>query len=339
MSIHSENCDYSESMDWAQSGTLTNKKRLRVPLQDQTNRTKKKASLKPMPVVPMEEDTQVKHSCLELISQVNQTLEPCYAQDIHQAHLDNEERTFSSRTWKTMDDVQQEVTQQMRGILVDWLIEVADEYSLKSQTLFLTVNYVDRVLESLPIARSTLQLVGVCCMLLACKYEEIYAPLVEDFVYITDNTYSREEILRCELVVLDTLKFDLTVVTIKNFLTRFLLLAGVTDLRVVTHASYVAEMILPVYSFQKNYKPSLLAASIVVFSQHVYGMSVWSPAFEYGTKLTPKDLRQCVSELQQVYAVIAASPRGKLTAAREKYRQAKFFCVADAPVPAAPPLL
>lgn len=69
------------------------------------------------------------------------------------------------------------------------------------------------------------------------KYEEIYAPLVEDFVYITDNTYARDEILRCELVVLGALKYDLTVVTIKNFLTRFLLLAGVTDLRVVTHAS------------------------------------------------------------------------------------------------------
>jgi len=171
-------------------------------------------------------------------------------------------------------------------------------------------------------------------MLIACKYEEIYAPLVEDFVYITDNTYTREEILRCELVVLDTLHFELTVVTVKNFLTRFLLLAGVTDLRVVTHASYVAEMVLPVYSFQKNYKPSLLAASIVVFSQHVFALPVWSSAFEIGTKFSQNDLKQCVSELGQVYAVISASPRGKLTAAREKYRQTKFLCVSEAQLPA-----
>lgn len=83
-------------------------------------------------------------------------------------------------------------------------------------------------------------------------------------------------------------------------------------------------MILPVYSFQKNYKPSLLAAAIVVFSQHVFGCPVWSEAFEAGTNFTKADLKTCVTEISQVYAVISNSPRGKLTAAREKYRQTKF---------------
>jgi len=240
---------------------------------------------------------------------------------------------FEGRSCRSLDDTQTEVNQQMRGILVDWLIEVADEYNLKGQTLFLAVNFVDRVLENLKIPRTALQLIGVSCMLIACKFEEIYAPLVEDFVYITDNTYAREEILRTELVVLDTLSFDLTVVTVKNFLTRFLLLAGVSDLRVVTHANYVSELILPVYSFQKNYKPSHLAAAIVVFSQHVFGLPVWCPAFEVGTGYTLEQLRNCVMELHQVYGVISGAPVGRLTAAREKYRQSKYFCVADAQLP------
>jgi hypothetical protein len=42
--------------------------------------------------------------------------------------------------------------------------------------------------------RAQLQLLGCACMLLASKYEEIYAPAVDEFVYISDNTYTREQV-------------------------------------------------------------------------------------------------------------------------------------------------
>jgi cyclin B len=63
------------------------------------------------------------------------------------------------------------------------------------ETLFLTMNLIDRFLERSDVLRTKLQLVGVTAMLIACKYEEIYAPEVRDFVYITDKAYTREEIL------------------------------------------------------------------------------------------------------------------------------------------------
>ena len=47
--------------------------------------------------------------------------------------------------------------------------------------------------------RGRLQLVGVTCMFIASKYEEIFAPRVEDFVYITDSTYSETEVLQMEV--------------------------------------------------------------------------------------------------------------------------------------------
>ena len=93
-----------------------------------------------------------------------------------------------------MDTVQNDTNQNMRGILVDWLVEVAEEYKLSSENLYLSANYVDRFLSVVPVLRGTLQLVGVSCMLIASKYEEIFAPQVEDFVYITDNTYTAEEV-------------------------------------------------------------------------------------------------------------------------------------------------
>ena len=86
----------------------------------------------------------------------------------------------------------------MREILTDWLIEVHLKFKLLPETLYLTVNLIDRFLSTTQIMRNKLQLVGVTAMLIASKYEEIYPPIVNDFVYITDNAYTREEILQME---------------------------------------------------------------------------------------------------------------------------------------------
>ncbi len=66
---------------------------------------------------------------------------------------------------------------------------------------------IDRFLERKLVIRQKLQLVGVTAMLLASKYEEIYAPEVRDFVYITDKAYTREQILAMEAQMLNTLDF------------------------------------------------------------------------------------------------------------------------------------
>jgi hypothetical protein len=77
-----------------------------------------------------------------------------------------------------MEAMQRDINPTMRGILVDWLVEVAEEYELHPETLFLTVNFIDRCLSKYSCARPQLQLVGVTCMLIAAKFEEIYAPQV-----------------------------------------------------------------------------------------------------------------------------------------------------------------
>jgi cyclin A len=117
----------------------------------------------------------------------------------------------------------------MRGILVDWLVEVAEEYKLAPENLYLSTNYVDRFLTVMPVLRGRLQLVGVTCMLIASKYEEIFAPQVEDFVYITDSTYTSAEVLHMEVTVLNALRFNLTAVTPHCFLKRLTSVLGFND--------------------------------------------------------------------------------------------------------------
>jgi len=89
---------------------------------------------------------------------------------------------------------QRDINHSMRSILVDWLVEVSQEYRLESQTLYMAVSYIDRFLSEMEVQRGKLQLVGVTALLLASKYEELYPPAVDEFVYITDNSCSRDQV-------------------------------------------------------------------------------------------------------------------------------------------------
>lgn len=91
---------------------------------------------------------------------------------------------------------QSDINESMRAILVDWLIDVHLKFKLLNETLFLTINIIDKYLSTrFNILRSKLQLVGVAALLISTKYEEIYPPTVKDLVYITDNAYTKDEIL------------------------------------------------------------------------------------------------------------------------------------------------
>jgi cyclin A len=110
----------------------------------------------------------------------------------------------------------------MRKILVDWLVEVAQEYRLTSDTLHLTVDLLNRFLSLEPVAREELQLAGIACMWIASKFEEIYAPTARNFCYITDNTYDQAQLVEMEARVLERLEFRLALPTSKTFQRRYL---------------------------------------------------------------------------------------------------------------------
>jgi Cyclin, N-terminal domain len=80
-------------------------------------------------------------------------------------------------------------------LVLSALIQVHYKFELMDETLYLTVNIIDRFLERQNVQRKKLQLVGVTAMLLACKYEEVSVPVVEDLVLISDRAYTRQEIL------------------------------------------------------------------------------------------------------------------------------------------------
>lgn len=68
--------------------------------------------------------------------------------------------------------------------------------------------------------------VGVTAMLIASKYEEIWAPELTDFIYISDKAYTRSQIIQMEKLMLNALQFMLTVPTAYTFLSRLLKVCG-----------------------------------------------------------------------------------------------------------------
>ena len=113
---------------------------------------------------------------------------------------------------------QPDITYRMRAILIDWLIEVHNKFKLHPATLWLCVNILDRYLSKVTIIRQKLQLIGIASLLIACKYEEIYPPEVDDCVYMTDKAYSREEVIKTESDILNKLNYQLVVPTGYHFL-------------------------------------------------------------------------------------------------------------------------
>ncbi|OUZ99665.1 Cyclin [Macleaya cordata] len=229
-----------------------------------------------------------------------------------------------------METLQRDITQSMRGILIDWLVEVSEEYKLASDTLYLTVYFIDRILSQSYIERQRLQLLGITCMLIASKYEEICAPRVEEFCFITDNTYTREEVLKMESQVLNYLGFQLSAPTARTFLRRFLQAAHasykVPCVELDFLAYYLAELTLVDYGFLK-FLPSLIAASAVFLARWTLDQSSypWNSTLEHYTSYKTSDLKAAVIALQDLQLNTNSCP---LNAIREKYKQQKFKCVA-----------
>ncbi|KAG9440306.1 hypothetical protein H6P81_020471 [Aristolochia fimbriata] len=230
-----------------------------------------------------------------------------------------------------IEAVQNDVTANMRGILVDWLVDVAEEYKLVPDTLYLTVSYVDRYLSKHPINRQKLQLLGVTCMLIASKYEEISAPHVEDFCYITDNTYTKEEVVQMETHVLKLLNFEMGNPTIKTFLRRFTMAAQDSsksmNLQLEFLSYYLAELSLIDYGCVK-FLPSVIAASVMFVSKFTLNSKIhpWTATLQSCTGYKPSELKDCILAIHD----LQLNRKGcSMEAIRGKYKQHKFKCVSS----------
>lgn len=251
---------------------------------------------------------------------------PEYAAEIH-TYL--REMEVKSRPKAGYMKKQPDITNCMRAILVDWLVEVGEEYKLQNETLYLAVNYIDRFLSSMSVLRGKLQLVGTAAMLLASKFEEIYPPEVAEFVYITDDTYTKKQVLRMEHLVLKVLSFDLAVPTINQFLTQYFLNQSVNK-QVESLAMYLGELSLVDSDPFLKYLPSHTAAAAYILANHTVTGGSWPKSLIEMTGYSLEDLMPCIEDLHRTYLNVAHHAQQSV---REKYKGSKYHEVSliDAP--------
>ncbi|GAA5870463.1 hypothetical protein JCM8547_004039 [Rhodosporidiobolus lusitaniae] len=199
---------------------------------------------------------------------------------------------------------QNEVTWKMRGILVDWLVEIHTKFRLLPETIFLAVNIIDRFLSVRVVSLVKFQLVGVTALFIAAKYEEVCCPSVQNFLYMTDGGYTDEEILKAERYILGIIGFNLSYPNPINFLRRISKADGY-DMQSRTIAKYLMEISIIDHRFMST-PPSLIAAGAAWLARKVLAKGHWDANLVHYSGYSESELKP-TAQLMLDY-VVRTSP-------------------------------
>lgn len=140
------------------------------------------------------------------------------AKDVWRFMCEKDKKTVLDRDSKMLHN-HNGLQPRMRAILLDWLNEVCEVYKLHRETYYLALDYLDRYLSTnVRVTKTCLQLIGITCLFIAAKVEEIYPPKLQDFAYVTDGACTAEDILQRELIILTALEWQISPVTIIGWL-------------------------------------------------------------------------------------------------------------------------
>ncbi|KAI0765312.1 cyclin-like protein [Fomes fomentarius] len=183
---------------------------------------------------------------------------------------------------------QKDLAWKMRGILTDWLIQVHSRFRLLPETLFLCVNIIDRFLSARVVSLAKLQLVGITCMFIAAKVEEIVAPSATNFLYCADSSYTEAEILQAERYVLKTIDWNLSYPNPIHFLRR-ISKADEYNVQVRTIGKYLLEIQCLEWRLIAA-PPSLLAAASIWLARLILGFPDWTPNLAHYSSYSESDI-------------------------------------------------
>ncbi|CAI1587133.1 hypothetical protein SEUBUCD646_0L02680 [Saccharomyces eubayanus] len=169
---------------------------------------------------------------------------------------------------------QVELTWPFRRTMIDWLVQLHFRFQLLPETLYLTINIVDRFLSKKTVTLNRFQLVGVSALFIAAKFEEINCPTLDDLVYMLENTYNRDDIIKAEQYMIDTLEFEIGWPGPMPFLRR-ISKADDYDFEQRTLAKYLLETTI-VEPRLVAAAPSWLAAGAYFLSKIILGSNDWS---------------------------------------------------------------
>ena len=264
--------------------------------------------------IEMKDETRNNNNNLVIYNKYPQEVDE-YFDDIFLELKEKEEQFLPDINYMSK---QKDINHKMRAILIDWLIDVHLKYKMLPQTMYISVNLIDRYLSKNETNRVKLQLVGVASMFIASKYEEIYPPELKDFVYITDNAYVKADVLDMESKMLASLEFDIMVPTQWSFFEIFVKKLHL-DQKTLNLAWFLMELSLINYKMLK-FKLSLIAATVILIS--VKSLNFFNKnEFEKITGYKESELRECAREIKNYYIFNSTH---SLQAIRRKFSSKKY---------------
>ena len=211
---------------------------------------------------------------------------------------------------------QKNINGKMRGILVDWLVDVSVKFKLIPQTLFSAVNLLDRYLEKSQVARQKLQLIGVSCLMVVSKFEEIYPPSVRDYVSVCDQAYSQEEILDTEADILQVLQFDLAMTPSFIFYKEITSTLGLS-VKSERFGSYLLETALLEASSLRFSNRELACGATFLVNKIFKCKKTWEKDLSIRMAgINESKVKSCAKELYKILTAIGTS---ELTAVKRKF--------------------
>ena len=235
--------------------------------------------------------------------------------------LENEKRINPNYMSK-----QNDINEKMRMILIDWLIEVHLKFKLLPETLFLTINFIDRYLQNNQTPRDKLQLIAVSSLLIACKYEEIYPPEISSFVYITDNAYTKEEILNYEVKILGDLEYDITYPTSLRFLEILLIKLNLSkDNIFVNKMMYLIELCFSkLYFYNFTYLELVLSCCLFLYEKNLIMTQNVIKCFNLGDNYNKMEkIKKCIFEIKNLVEYMNEN-KNVFKGVRQKYSLEKY---------------
>lgn len=242
-----------------------------------------------------------------------------YVQDMYKHYRVKEHETSVLTDYM---ENQPNITSVHRSVLVDWLVEVHLQFKMVPETLYLTVNLIDRYLAKTEVQRPKLQLVGITSLLIASKYEEYQPPELRDLVHLCDKAYTKSELLGMEEVILKKLDYRITIPSAHAFLVRFLKAAH-ADKKIVQLSCYILDGTLQSYNLL-DYLPSQIAAAAVLIARKNAGRNAWSPTLLKYTEYREEDILPIARKVLRAKATASTT----LRAVNHKYSKSKYGRVA-----------
>lgn len=215
-------------------------------------------------------------------------------------------------------DQQDELEWSMRSTLVGWLVQVHQRFNLLPETLFLTINYMDRFLSKRKVSLSRFQLVGAVALFLAAKYEEINCPSIQEIAYMVDHAYSVDDLLKAEKFMIGILEFEMGWPGPMSFLRRTSK-ADDYDFETRTLAKYFLEITIMDARFVAS-PPSWLAAGAHFLSRRLLNKGEWTEAHVFYSGYTEDQLRPLADALIN----LCQDPVKNHNAIYEKYQERRY---------------